>query len=83
MTAVLEMLQDHDADHMADVERICCRVDTDICRSRALHELLFSSRHDVLDHASPLEFLYKILHISILFIIICLQPTKIDKKYHI
>ena len=68
MTAVLEMLEYHNADHMADVERVCSRVDTHVCRSRAFHKLLLCTRHNILDHTSPSEFFYKILHICISFI---------------
>ena len=63
MPALLEVLQNHYTDKVADVQGISCRVDSDISRLRAFHEFLLSSWHDVLDHASPLKFLYEILHL--------------------
>ena len=62
MAALLEMLQDHDADHVSDMKGISCRVDSDVCCCRAFHQFLLCSGHDILDHASPLKFLYKIFH---------------------
>jgi hypothetical protein len=73
------MLQDHDADHVADVEGVSCRVDADICGGRALHELLLCSWHDILDHASPSEFFYKILHILFSLLFYELQFAKVLK----
>ncbi len=65
MAAILEMLEYHDAHHVADVKRIRSRVYSDICCCRAFHKFFLSARHDLLDHASPFEFLYKIFHIII------------------
>ena len=62
VTAVLEMLEYHDADEVPDVQRVSCRVDAYIGACRAFHKFLFSSGHNVVDHSSPLKFLYKILH---------------------
>ena len=62
VAALLEVLEDHYADKVTDVQGVGCRVDTDISRLRAFHEFFFSSRHDILYHASPFEFLYEILH---------------------
>ena len=60
--AFLEMLQYHYTDKMPDVKRVRSRVDSDICGRRAFHQFFFSSGHNVLNHAPPFEFLYKILH---------------------
>ena len=69
VSAFLEMLEYHNADHVSDVERVSRGVNANVCRCRAFHKFLLGARHDVLDHASPSEFLYKILvHILIFFI---------------
>jgi len=69
VSALLEMLQDHDADKVADVQGISRRVDADVGGLRTFHKFFLSSRHDVLDHASPFEFLYEILHCMLRFYI--------------
>ena len=61
MPAVLEMLQYHDTDHVTDMQGIRSRVDSYICSSGPFEKFFFCSGHDVLYHASPLQFLYKIL----------------------
>ena len=35
-------------------------VDAHVCRGHFFIELFFCARHDVVNHATPLEFLYKI-----------------------
>ena len=62
VAAALEMLQDHHADEVADMQGVGRRVDAYVGSRRAFHEFLFRTRHDVLDHASPSEFFNKILH---------------------
>ena len=62
VAAALEMLQDHHADKVADMQGVGRRVDAYVGSRRAFHEFLFRTRHDVLDHASPSEFFNKILH---------------------
>ena len=61
VSAFLEMLEYHNADHVSDVERVSRGVNAYVCRCRAFHKFLLGARHDVLDHASPSEFLDKIL----------------------
>ena len=53
MAAILEVLEYHYADHVADMEGIRCRVDADIGGCRAFEEFFLRARHDVLDHAPP------------------------------
>ena len=65
VAAALEMLEDHHADEMSDMEGVGRGVDAYVGSLRAFHEFLFRSRHDVLDHASPSEFFYKVLHLYI------------------
>ena len=62
VTALLEMPQYHYADKMADVQGVSRRVDSDISGLRTFHKFLLSPGHDVLDHASPSQFLNEILH---------------------
>ena len=62
MAAILKMLQNHYAYKVSDMERISGRVYSDICSGRAFHQFFFSSGHNVVDHTSPLQFFYKILH---------------------
>ena len=62
MPAVLEMLEYHDAHQMPYMQGVSCRVNPDVCCRRPFHKFFFSSRHDVLDHAPPFEFLNEILH---------------------
>ena len=66
VAALLEVLQNHYANEVADVQGISCRIDPDISGLRAFHEFLLSPGHDVLDHAPPLKFLYEILHLLML-----------------
>ena len=61
VSAFLEMLEYHNADHMAYVKRIGRGINAHVCCRRTFHKLLLSARHDVLDHAPPSEFLDKIL----------------------
>ncbi len=60
MACHLEVLEEHNADQVANVEGVGCWVDTDVCRGHLFIELFFCAGHDVVDHASPLEFLYKV-----------------------
>ena len=62
VAAVLEMLQDHHAHQVPDVQGVRRRVDSDVRRLRAFHQFLFRSRHDILDHAAPFQLFNKILH---------------------
>ena len=62
MPAALEVLEYHYAYQMADMQRVSRRVDPNVGGSRAFHKFFFSPWHDVMDHASPFQFLYKILH---------------------
>ena len=62
VSAALEMLQDHHAHEMPDMQGVGRRVDAHVGRLGTFHQFLFRTRHDVLDHASPSEFFNKILH---------------------
>ena len=56
----LKVLEEHDTDQMAYVERIGSGVDTDVGRGDFFVELFFGPGHDVVYHTAPLEFLYKV-----------------------
>ena len=62
VAAVLEMLEYHYADEMPDVQGVRRGVDPHVSGLRAFHQFFFRSGHDILDHASPFELFYKILH---------------------
>lgn len=65
MAATLEMLQDHHADQMPDMQRVGRRIDPDIGGRHLLGQLFLGARHDVVNHASPPEFLNKIHRLAI------------------
>jgi hypothetical protein len=56
----LEVLEQHDADKVADVEGIGCGVDANISGGYLFGELFLGAWHDVVNHAAPFEFLDKI-----------------------
>ena len=60
MPAPLEVFKDHNADKVPDMQRVRRRVDSDVSRRHLLVQLLLGSRHDIVHHAPPFEFLYKI-----------------------
>ena len=68
MSAGLEVLEYHYADKVSYVQRVACGVDADISGGGAFEQFLLGAGHDVVDHSSPLEFFYKILHI-----VVCLK----------
>ena len=55
------MDQGHDLHQIADVKGIGGRIKANIAGSHFLHQLSFSSRHEVMDHAPPAQFFDKIL----------------------
>ena len=69
MAAQLEVLENHHADQVADMQRIGRGVDAQIGRGHLFFELFLGSRHDGVDHPAPFEFFDKILfHICFHFI---------------
>jgi hypothetical protein len=56
----LEVFEEHDADKMANVERVGGGVDADIGGGDFFGKLFFGAGHDVVNHATPLEFLDKV-----------------------
>ena len=69
VSAVLEVLEYHYADEMADVKGVSGRVYSHISSGRALHQFLLGSRHDVVYHSSPAQFFNKILHRLYVFLV--------------
>ena len=65
MAATLEMLQDHHADQMPDMQRVGRRINPDVGGRHFLGQLFLGARHDVVNHASPPEFLNKIHRLAI------------------
>ena len=65
MSAILEMLEYHNAHHMTDVQGVGRRVDAHVRRLRPFHQFLLRPGHDVLNHTPPFELFNKILHRSI------------------
>ena len=62
VAAALEMLEYHDAHQVADMKGIGRGVNAHIGRLGPFHQFFFRTGHDVLNHASPPEFFYKIFH---------------------
>ena len=60
VSGTLQVLEHHDAHQVANVQRVGCGVDAHIARGHLLVELFFGSGHDVVDHAAPFQFFYKI-----------------------
>ena len=69
VTAVLEVLEYHYADEMANVKGVSGRVYSHISSGRALHQFLLGSRHDVVYHPAPAQFFNKILHRMYVFLV--------------
>ena len=62
----LEMLHHHDRHEMPHVKGICRRVNAHVEGRLPFLQKFFSSRHDILEHASPFQFFNKI-HIVVFF----------------
>ena len=73
VAATLKMFQNHDADQVADMQRIGSGVNTHIGGRHLFGELLFGSGHHIMQHAPPLEFFYKIHRMKsiVMYISIC------------
>ena len=65
MAAALEVRQHHDANQVADMQGVSRGVYTQVGAANAFVQHFFCSRHDVVQHAAPFEFFYKI-HLQIL-----------------
>lgn len=65
MPAALEVPEHHDAAEVSDVQGVGRGVDAEVCCGDFFCELFFGAGHDVLYHAAPFEFLYKV-HIVLL-----------------
>ena len=70
VSALLKMLENHNADHMSDVEGVGSRVNPHIGSRRSFHKFLLCAGHNVLNHTPPFEFFYEILHIFCFFIFV-------------
>ena len=62
MPTALQMAQHHDAAQVPDMEAVRRRVYAHIRGGYFFHQLFFRAGHDVLEHAAPTQFFYKILH---------------------
>ena len=63
MPALLEVLKYHHAYQVTYMQRVCRWVYSHISSLRSFHKFLFRPGHNILDHASPFEFFYKVLHL--------------------
>ena len=61
VAAHLEMLEDHHAHQMSDMQRVGRGVDAQIGRRHLFFELFLCAGHDRVDHAAPFEFFDEIL----------------------
>ena len=61
MAAHLEVLEDHHAHQVADMQRVGRGVDAQVSRRLFFFELFLCSGHDRVDHAAPFEFFDEIL----------------------
>ena len=77
VTATLEVLQDHNAHQVTDMQRVSRGVDTQICSGHLLGQLLLSSGHNVVDHTTPFEFFYKIHFVCFVYHLFVLIPIPI------
>ena len=69
VSAHLEVLEDHYAHQVADVQRIGRGIDAQVGRRHLLFELFLCSGHDRVDHAAPFEFFDEIFHMCHFFVI--------------
>ena len=60
MAAALEMREHHDTHQVPNMERIGSRINAQIGTAHAFVQHFFCTRHDVMQHATPFEFFYKI-----------------------
>ncbi|EJX09041.1 hypothetical protein EVA_02847 [gut metagenome] len=60
MAATLKMTQNHHTAQMTNVQRIGCRIKTDVSRNLLFGKQFFSTRHHIVEHATPSQFFYKI-----------------------
>ena len=65
VAAGLEVLQDHDAHQVADMQAVARGVDAHIGRHRTLFQFFFRARGDVVDHPAPFELFYKVFHFQV------------------
>ena len=61
VAAHLEVLEDHHAHQVADMQRVGRGVDAQVSRRLFFFELFLCSGHDRVDHAAPFEFFDEIL----------------------
>jgi len=64
------------------MQTICGGVNTDICCNNLLFKKFFSSRHHLMNHASPFKFLYKIHVISNFFRVAKLYFIFLTTKFY-
>ena len=60
MPGHLQVLEKHDAHQVSNMERVGGGVDADIGSGYFFVELFFCAGHDVVNHATPFEFLYEV-----------------------
>jgi hypothetical protein len=62
MAATLEVTENHNGTKMPYVQRVGRRVETNIGCNRFTVKQVFCSGHYVVEHATPFQFFYKIVH---------------------
>ena len=62
MSTSLEMLEYHYTYKVTNMKGVGRRVNAYIGSLRAFHKFFFGSGHNILDHAPPSEFFYKVFH---------------------
>ena len=61
MSAALQMAKHHYSAEMSYVERVGCRVGTEISGHHVGVEVLLGARHNLREHAAPAQFFNEIL----------------------
>ena len=69
MTAALQVAQHHNAAEVANVQRVCRRVSTQVGRYHLLLEQFLGTGHHLGQHTTPAQFFYKVFHIF--FFLLC------------
>ena len=72
VAAQLEVLENHHAHQVADVQRVGRGVDAQVGRRHLFFELFLCAGHDGVNHAAPFEFFDEVFHIvSLSFLLRC------------
>ena len=72
VAGALQVFEHHHPHEVADMQRVSCGVDAEICGGHPLVELFVGAGHHLVDHAAPGKFFYEVHWSVILFGVLCI-----------